>query len=104
MDTCHIFAAGYDISTPAGVDGALEELDRYLGLDRLRVLHLNDSQGECGSHRDRHEHIGQGMIGLDAFAYMVNHEALRGLPAIIELPYERSGAQDDLSLLRSLQT
>jgi deoxyribonuclease IV len=102
LDTCHVFAAGYDISTPAGIDDALGELDRFVGLDRLRALHMNDSQGECGSHRDRHEHIGRGMIGLEAFAYMVNHEALRDMPAIIELPYERIGAPDDLALLRSL--
>ncbi len=102
LDTCHIFAAGYDISTPAGVDEALDELDRHIGLDRLGALHLNDSKGECGSHLDRHEHIGQGKIGLDSFAYMVNHEALRGLPAIIELPYGTAGEPDDLALLRSL--
>ena len=104
LDTCHIFAAGYDISTPAGVDDALDELDHYIGLDRLKALHLNDSRGECGSHLDRHEHIGQGMIGLESFRHMANHPALRGLPAIVELPYENrdKDSLDDLSLLRSL--
>jgi deoxyribonuclease-4 len=102
LDTCHVFAAGYDISTPAGVDSAVQELDRFVGLDRLKVLHLNDSKGECGSHLDRHEHIGKGRVGLESFRYMVNHEALRDLPAIVELPYEAPGAPGDLELLRSL--
>ena len=102
LDTCHVFAAGYDISTPAGVDSAVEELDRFVGLDRLRVLHLNDSKGECGSHVDRHEHIGRGRIGLESFRYMVNHSALRDLPAIVELPYGSPDAPGDLELLRSL--
>jgi deoxyribonuclease IV len=102
LDTCHIFAAGYDISTPGGVDSAIDELDRFVGLDRLKALHLNDSKGECGSHLDRHEHIGMGSIGLESFSYIVNHGALRGLPAIVELPYEAAEAPDDLELLRSL--
>lgn len=102
LDTCHVFAAGYDISTPAGIDSALQKLDQFVGLERLKVLHLNDSKGECGSHLDRHEHIGMGRIGLEAFRCMVNHAALRDLPAIVELPYEAPGAPDDLELLRSL--
>ncbi len=101
LDTCHIFAAGYDIRTPGGVDDALEELDKFIGLGRLKLLHLNDSKAACGSHTDRHEHIGQGMIGLEAFRYIVNHEALGGLPAIIELAYGGSNP-DDIGLLRSL--
>lgn len=102
MDTCHIFAAGYDISTAGGIDAALERLDDLIGLDRLRLIHMNDSKGGCGSHVDRHEHIGKGLIGLDAFKYMVNHQALKGLPAIVELPHEGPDAPDDLGLLRSL--
>jgi len=101
LDTCHVFAAGYDISTPGGVDAALEELDEFIGLDRLKLLHLNDSKAECGSHKDRHEHIGEGMIGLEAFRYMVNHEVLKDIPAIIELAYGGSNP-DDIGLLRSL--
>ena len=102
LDTCHVFAAGYDISTVSGFDSALEELERFVGLDRLRLLHLNDSKGECGSHLDRHADIGEGRIGLEAFRYIVNHEAVRHLPAIIELPYARPGAPDNLAILRSL--
>jgi deoxyribonuclease-4 len=102
LDTCHIFAAGYDISTPEGFDEALEELDRFVGLERLMLVHMNDSKGECGSRIDRHEHIGSGKIGLEAFRYMVNHRAFRELAAIIELPHEGPGAPDDIGLLRSL--
>lgn len=102
LDTCHVFAAGYDISTASGFDSALEELDHFVGLDRLRLLHLNDSKGECGSHLDRHADIGEGRIGLEAFRYIVNHEVVRLLPAIIELPYGAPGAPDNLGILRSL--
>lgn len=102
LDTCHVFAAGYDISTAAGIDAAIEELEGFIGLERLRLLHINDSKGECGSHLDRHEHIGRGLIGVDAFRYMVNNPALADLPAIVELPYEGPEAPDDIGLLRSL--
>jgi deoxyribonuclease IV len=102
LDTCHVFAAGYDIRTPGGIDEMLEEMDRFIGLDRLGALHLNDAASELGSHLDRHAHIGQGAIGLEAFSYIVNHEALRGLPAIIELPHDGDEDPDDLELLRSL--
>ena len=102
LDTCHIFAAGYDISTPAGFGAALEELDRFIGLERLMLVHMNDSKGECGSRLDRHEHIGRGEIGLEAFRYMVNHPALRELAAIIELPHDGPDTPDDIGLLRSL--
>jgi len=102
LDTCHIFAAGYDIRPAEGVDSALGELDHYIGLDRLKVIHMNDSAGDCGSHLDRHEHIGMGKIGLEAFRYIVNHEVLKNLPAIIELPSGGPGDPDDIGLLRSL--
>jgi len=102
LDTCHVVAAGYDLSTAAGIDSTLEELDRFVGLDRLVLLHMNDSKGEPDSHLDRHAHIGQGVIGLEAFRYMVNHPALEGLPAIVELPHEGADAPDDIGLLRSL--
>ncbi|MHB8894065.1 MAG: deoxyribonuclease IV [Candidatus Geothermincolia bacterium] len=102
LDTCHVFAAGYDIRTAAGIDHMLEEMDRYIGLDRLKAIHMNDTSSEPGSNLDRHAHIGEGLIGLDAFRYMVNHEALRGLPAIVEVPHESEDDLDDLELLRSL--
>lgn len=102
LDTCHILCAGYDIRTASGIDSALEELDRYTGLGRLRALHMNDTTSALGSHHDRHQHIGDGEIGLDAFRYLVNHEALRGLPAIVELPREAPEPEGDLAKLRSL--
>ena len=102
LDTCHVFAAGYDIRTPAGVDATLEELDRYIGLHRLKLLHLNDSRGGCGSHLDRHEHIGRGQIGLEAFRHILKHPATKDIPGIIELPHGNAGSPDDLHLLRTL--
>ncbi len=102
LDTCHVFAAGYDIRTAAGIDGMLEEMDRFIGIEKLKVIHMNDTGSKPGSHLDRHAHIGQGIIGMDAFRYMVNHEALRHLPAIVEVPHENTGLPYDLDLLRSL--
>ncbi|HIC96650.1 TPA: deoxyribonuclease IV [Candidatus Bipolaricaulota bacterium] len=86
LDTCHAFAAGYDLATVEGLEAALEELDREVGLDRLFLVHLNDSRHPLGSHKDRHEHIGEGEIGLSGFANIVNHPRLRGLPFILETP------------------
>lgn len=103
LDTCHIFAAGYDIRTKAGIDMTLSELDSFIGLDRLKLIHINDAKSELGSHKDRHEHIGKGNISLEAFRYIVNHPALRELPAIAELPYENQDDYDDLAVLRSLE-
>lgn len=103
LDTCHIFAAGYDIRTPPGVDATLSELDRFIGLDRLKLLHINDAKSDLGSHADRHEHIGKGNIGLEAFGNIVNNPALRELPAIAELPYENNDEIDNLAVLRSLE-
>ncbi|MBN1288330.1 MAG: deoxyribonuclease IV [Actinobacteria bacterium] len=103
LDTCHIFAAGYDIRTPSGIDATLSDLDGFIGLERLKLLHINDAKSDLGSHADRHEHIGEGNISLEAFRYIVNHPALRELPAIAELPYENAGDFDDLAVLRSLE-
>ena len=86
FDTCHAFAAGYDLSTAAGVERALAELDRAVGLERLRLVHLNDSRHPLGSRKDRHEHIGRGRIGLAGFRAIVNHPILRELPFILETP------------------
>jgi deoxyribonuclease-4 len=104
VDTCHIFAAGYDIRTPEAYAATIAELDRVVGLERVRCLHLNDSQKGLGSRVDRHSHIGQGEIGLEAFRLIVNDPRLRGLPMIIETPKGDDMAEDvvNLSLLRSL--
>lgn len=86
VDTCHVFAAGYDIRERARYDDLLGAADRAFGLGRIRCLHLNDSRGECGSHLDRHEHIGLGRIGDDGFAHVVNDPRLAAVPMILETP------------------
>ena len=78
------------------------EFDRVIGLDRLRALHLNDSKNPCGSHKDRHEQIGKGFLGIETFR-IVNHPALRGLPMFLETPNDLSGYQEEIALLRSLE-
>lgn len=86
LDTCHALAAGYDLATAEGLEATLAELDRAVGLERLCLVHLNDSQHKRGSHKDRHQHIGEGEIGLEGFRNIVNHPALRELPFILETP------------------
>lgn len=86
LDSCHLFAAGWDIRTPAGVSAALREFDRTVGLRHLRAMHLNDSKGALGSHVDRHDNIGDGRIGRAGFRALVNHPKLRKLPGFIETP------------------
>ncbi len=100
LDTCHIFDGGYDIVQD--LDGVLAEFDRIVGLDRLRAIHLNDSMNPCGSHKDRHQKIGQGYIGLEAFAAIVRHPALQGLPMELETPNELQGYAEEIALLQSL--
>ena len=86
MDTAHIFEAGFDVSTPEGLDDAVARLDASCGLDRLEMLHLNDSKTPMGSNRDRHENIGEGEIGLEGFRGIVNHPAFAEVPGILEVP------------------
>ena len=86
LDTCHVFAAGYDIRTLQGYRKTMRDLDGCLGLFRLKVIHLNDSKNGLGSRVDRHEHIGKGTLGLAAFRWLVNDPALRGVPMILETP------------------
>lgn len=100
LDTCHVWDAGYDVRER--LDEVLAEFDRVIGLDRLRVLHLNDSKNDRGSHKDRHEKIGQGNLGLDAFSAVVRHPKLRELPMILETPNELDGYAREIRLLRSL--
>ncbi len=101
LDTCHVFDGGYDIVS--NLDGVLEEFDRILGLGRLRAIHLNDSKNPFGSHKDRHEQIGQGSIGLEAFGQIINHPALRHLPFYLETPQEDIwGYGREITLLRGL--
>lgn len=98
LDTCHVYDAGYDIV--GDLDGVLEELDRVIGLDRLRAIHINDSKNPMGSHKDRHERIGEGSIGLDAMTRIINHPALRHLPFYLETPNELPGYAQEIALLR----
>lgn len=86
LDTAHAFAAGFDLRTPAGLDETLARLDATCGLDRLLLVHLNDSKAALGSNRDRHENIGEGYLGLDAFRAIVRHPALADVPGILEVP------------------
>lgn len=85
FDTCHVFDAGYNIKDD--FDGVLNEFDKIIGLDFLKVIHLNDSRNEQGSHKDRHANIGQGNIGFDALNYIAHHPQLKGLPIIMETPW-----------------
>jgi len=88
IDTCHLFAAGWDIRTHAGIEAMLAAFDAAVGRERLRALHLNDSKFGLGSHRDRHERLGQGEIGRDGLQAVLTHPFLRTLPMIIETPVE----------------
>ncbi len=98
LDTCHVWDGGYDVV--GDLDGVLDEFDRVIGLDRLRALHLNDSKNPRGSHKDRHERIGEGCIGAEAFRAVVTDPRLRDLPMILETPNELPGYAAEISLLR----
>lgn len=98
LDTCHVFDAGYDIVD--NLDGVLEEFDRVIGIDRLKALHLNDSKNPLGSHKDRHERIGEGFIGIEAFERIVNNEYLKDLPMFLETPNEPEGYAREIAMLR----
>ena len=101
LDTCHVYDAGYDIVN--GLDGVLDEFDRIIGLSKLKAIDINDSKNPMGSHKDRHERIGFGSIGNEAFKRIINHPALRSLPFILETPNELPGYAEEINLLRSLQ-
>ncbi|SEO83233.1 Endonuclease IV [Halorientalis persicus] len=88
LDTAHAFAAGYDLSTPEGVDDTLAEFDDVVGLEDLACVHLNDSKHDCGTNKDEHAHVGEGLIGDDGMAAFVNHEAIRDVPLVLETPTE----------------
>lgn len=100
LDTCHIFDAGYDIVN--NLDGVLEDFDRVIGLERLKAIHLNDSMNPIGNHKDRHQKIGKGYIGIEAFKKIINNEHLRNLPFFLETPNELQGYADEIALLKSL--
>lgn len=97
LDTCHIWDAGYDVSH---LDEVLTEFDRIIGLDKLYAIHLNDSMNPIGSHKDRHQKIGKGHIGLDALIRVIRHPALQNLPFILETPNDDNGYAEEIALLR----
>jgi len=97
----HAFQAGYDVSTPKGLDGTLDEFDRLIGLKHLHLLHLNDSKTPLGSRADRHWHIGKGHIGLEGFRNIVNHPRLVLFPGIRETP--RADEKDDRRNMRVMR-
>ncbi|TVR69221.1 MAG: deoxyribonuclease IV [Sphaerobacteraceae bacterium] len=104
LDTCHIFAAGYDFRTPEQYAETMKQFDDLLGIDRLFAIHLNDSKNDLGSRKDRHEHIGQGFIGLDGFRQFVNDKRLANVPGLLETKKSEDLSEDieNLATLRGL--
>ena len=100
LDTCHIYDAGYDIVNE--LDTVLEEFDRIIGLDRLKAIHLNDSKNPFESHKDRHEKIGEGTLGIEAITRIINHPKLRNIPFFLETPNELDGYAKEIELLKGL--
>lgn len=101
LDTCHVFAAGYDLVND--LDGVLTQFDKTIGLDRLRFVHLNDSKFDLGQHKDRHAPIGEGFLGLDGVRRIVNHPALKTLPFCLETPHEQlEEYAEEIRLVRGL--
>ena len=101
LDTCHVHDAGYDVVND--LDGVLTEFDRVIGLDRLKAIHLNDSMNPINSHKDRHQKIGEGSLGLEAITRIINHPALRDLPFYLETPNDNDGYAAEIALLRTLR-
>lgn len=104
FDTCHALAAGYEFRTPASYEAMLADFDRIIGLDRLKVIHTNDSETDLGSHVDRHAHIGEGYIGLGPFGYFLNDTRFKKVPFLLETPKDDDPGDDirNLEKLRSL--
>lgn len=99
LDTCHVSDGGYDIVN--NLDGVLEEFDRVIGLDRLKAIHLNDSMNPLGSHKDRHQKLGQGTLGMEALELIVNHPALRELPFYLETPNDLAGYAQEIAMMKA---
>lgn len=102
FDTCHAYAAGYDIKTPKGYRTTFDHFEDVLGIDRLRAMHLNDSKGKQGSRLDRHEQIGKGYLGLDCFKNIMNDERWKETPMVLETPEGDKRYKQELKILRSL--
>lgn len=104
IDTCHVFAAGYDIRTPEGYERMMAEVEEHVGVANVGAIHLNDSKKPCGSRVDRHEHIGKGELGLEPFRLLLNDRRLERIPKVLETPktVEHESDRENLRLLRSL--
>ncbi len=102
LDTCHIFAAGYDIRNKSSYEESLKKFDQVIGIDKLYAIHMNDSQKELGSRIDRHEHIGNGQIGLEGFRLIMNDSTFKNIPKILETPGNLKKFKENLDLLTSL--
>ena len=100
LDTCHVFDAGYDILND--LDGVLNEFDNIVGLMRLKAIHINDSMNPFSSHKDRHQKIGEGYLGIKAFENLINHPKLKNIPLYLETPNEIDGYKKEIELLKSL--
>ncbi len=100
LDTCHVHDGGYDIVND--IDGVLDEFDKIIGLERLCAIHLNDSMNVCGSHKDRHQKIGEGEIGLEAIEKIINNPRLKGIPFYLETPNDIEGYKREIALLKSI--
>jgi len=104
LDTCHLYAAGYDFTDESGLDALVDEVEETVGLDHVHYLHLNDSKHPLGSEKDEHEHIGEGEIGDEGFRRFVNHEALRDVPMVLETPEDEKGFAWNVEKVRELRT
>lgn len=103
LDTCHLYAAGYDIATPGGYEQTIEELDRRVGLEKVKAFHLNDAKKGLGSRLDRHARIGTGTLGLETFRRIVNDRRFAGVPMVVETPGPLAEWKKEVALLRSLR-
>ncbi|MDP3143676.1 MAG: deoxyribonuclease IV [Candidatus Omnitrophota bacterium] len=101
LDTCHAYSAGYDLASESGLESTLNELDSLVGLEKLKVIHLNDTKDELDSRRDRHEHIGKGKIGLAGFKRILHHPKLRNLAFILETPKEEQ--ENDINNMKTVK-
>ena len=100
FDTCHVSDGGYDIKN--NLDGVLKEFDKIIGLDRLKAIHINDSMNSIGSHKDRHQKIGEGYLGLNTFKNIINHPKLKDLPFYLETPNDLEGYEKEIELLKEI--
>jgi deoxyribonuclease-4 len=106
LDTCHVFAAGYDLRTSEGYEDMWKQFDTLVGRERLKAIHLNDSKNGCGTRKDRHEHIGKGHLGIEPFQFLMNDERLTNIPMILETEKDKEMTEDveNMSILRGLVT